>query len=207
MKLLSSLSFLRLGVWLIIAGFFLVPLSMVISLALGGNQIPILSIKDWAPQHGIRCTQRCFLPSARSSLEPPPHWSLTASILEAASGYACCSHHRCSCRRLLAPSRGCNCLDQRKESTGSSGKKYGISTALMVSLHFSSCIPTRWSTSSSPTHCARYQEIWSKPHAFLVLPALPLSAPLPCPCCARLCCPHLLLPPWPFCAPSEFRLS
>lgn len=42
MKLLSSLSFLRLGVWLIIAGFFLVPLSMVISLALGGNQIPIL---------------------------------------------------------------------------------------------------------------------------------------------------------------------
>ena len=42
MRLLSSLSILRLGVWLIIAGFFLVPLSMVVSLALGGNQIPIL---------------------------------------------------------------------------------------------------------------------------------------------------------------------
>src|SRR5699024_5157283 len=110
----------------------------------------------------------------------------------AASGCTCCCYHRCWYHRLSAPSHGCSFLDQHKASTGSSGKKYGISTALMVSLHFSSCILTRWSTSSSPTHCARYQEIWSKPHAFLVLPALPPSAPLPCPCCARLCCPHLL---------------
>ena len=42
MRLLSSISLLRLGVWFIIAGFFLIPLSMVIGLALGGNQFPVL---------------------------------------------------------------------------------------------------------------------------------------------------------------------
>ena len=42
MRLLSSLSIFRLGVWLIIVGLFLIPLSLVVSLALGGNQIPIL---------------------------------------------------------------------------------------------------------------------------------------------------------------------
>ena len=42
MRLLSSLSIFRLGVWLIIVGLSLIPLSLVVSLALGGNQIPIL---------------------------------------------------------------------------------------------------------------------------------------------------------------------
>lgn len=39
---MSSLLPLRVGVWLIIAGLFIAPLAMIVSLALGGNQVPIL---------------------------------------------------------------------------------------------------------------------------------------------------------------------
>lgn len=41
-RLLSSVSLMRLGVWLIVIGLFATPLAMVVSLALGGNQIPQL---------------------------------------------------------------------------------------------------------------------------------------------------------------------
>lgn len=39
---LTSLSFMRLGVWLIVAGLFITPLALVVGLALGGNQFPAL---------------------------------------------------------------------------------------------------------------------------------------------------------------------
>lgn len=42
MRLLSSLTFMRVGVWLIVLGLFISPLALVASLALGGNQIPQL---------------------------------------------------------------------------------------------------------------------------------------------------------------------
>ena len=37
-----SVTALRVGVWLIAIGLFIAPLALVVSLALGGNQIPIL---------------------------------------------------------------------------------------------------------------------------------------------------------------------
>lgn len=40
--MVSRLGFIRAGVWLIILGMFITPLGLIISLALGGNQIPIL---------------------------------------------------------------------------------------------------------------------------------------------------------------------
>ena len=37
-----GLNLARLGVWLVAAAIFIVPLAMVVSLALGGNQFPVL---------------------------------------------------------------------------------------------------------------------------------------------------------------------
>ncbi|MBD8029576.1 ABC transporter permease [Corynebacterium gallinarum] len=42
MRSSSSLTFMRAGVWLIVIGLFISPLALVVSLALGGNQIPQL---------------------------------------------------------------------------------------------------------------------------------------------------------------------
>ncbi|AIT60742.1 ABC transporter permease [Corynebacterium doosanense] len=39
---MKSILSLRLGTWLIVTGLFIAPLSLVVSLALGGNQIPVL---------------------------------------------------------------------------------------------------------------------------------------------------------------------
>ncbi|ALC04928.1 ABC transporter permease [Corynebacterium deserti GIMN1.010] len=39
---LTSLSVMRLGVWLIVAGLFITPLALIVGLALGGNQLPAL---------------------------------------------------------------------------------------------------------------------------------------------------------------------
>lgn len=42
MQLTSSVSLVRIGLWLIVIGLFATPLSLVVSLALGGNQLPTL---------------------------------------------------------------------------------------------------------------------------------------------------------------------
>lgn len=42
MRLINTLTGLRLGVWLIVIGLFIAPMALVVSLALGGNQIPVL---------------------------------------------------------------------------------------------------------------------------------------------------------------------
>lgn len=46
MRLISSLATLRLGVWLIVIGLVIAPLSLVIGLALDANQIPVLLAQD-----------------------------------------------------------------------------------------------------------------------------------------------------------------
>lgn len=42
MRLFTSLSLVRVGVWLIVLGLFVTPLALVVGLAFGGNQIPVL---------------------------------------------------------------------------------------------------------------------------------------------------------------------
>lgn len=46
MRVISSLATLRIGVWLLVLGLFIAPLGLVVSLALGGNQIPVLLAQD-----------------------------------------------------------------------------------------------------------------------------------------------------------------
>ena len=41
-RFLRGIGLARIGVWLIAAAIFLAPLAMVVSLALGGNQFPVL---------------------------------------------------------------------------------------------------------------------------------------------------------------------
>ena len=79
MQRLSSpgLNLARLGVWLVAAAIFIVPLAMVVSLALGGNQFPVLVEQGLA-----RATWNSVMTTVLSSIGAVLIGGMIAIVLE-----------------------------------------------------------------------------------------------------------------------------